>query len=58
MLRHSTIIRLRRAGVDRRVVQEITRHVSVTSQDPYSHVTDSDKREAVQMVARRRQSRS
>lgn len=59
MLRHSAITRLRRAGVDRRVVQEIAGHVSVTSQDPYSHVTDSDKREAVEMVAaKRRQSRS
>ncbi|WP_206061689.1 tyrosine-type recombinase/integrase [Nonomuraea basaltis] len=59
VLRHSAITRLRRAGVDRRVVQEIAGHVSVTSQDPYSHVTDSDKREAVEMVAaKRRQSRS
>ncbi|MGW2214031.1 tyrosine-type recombinase/integrase [Nonomuraea sp. NPDC001684] len=59
MLRHSAITRLRRAGVDRRVVQEIAGHVSVTSQDPYSHVTDSDKREAVEMVAaKRRQARS
>ncbi|MEV4301403.1 tyrosine-type recombinase/integrase [Nonomuraea sp. NPDC049624] len=59
MLRHSSITRLRRAGVDRRVVQEIAGHVSVTSQDPYSHVTDSDKREAVEMVAaKRRQARS
>ncbi|MFE0153625.1 hypothetical protein ACFWY5_41260 [Nonomuraea sp. NPDC059007] len=45
--------------VDRRVVQEIAGHASVTSQDPYSHVTDSDSVEAVEMVAaKRRQSRS
>lgn len=59
MLRHSAITRMRRAGVDRRVVQEIAGHVSASSQDVYSHVTDSDKREAVEMVAAaRRQARS
>ncbi|WP_214324829.1 tyrosine-type recombinase/integrase [Nonomuraea sediminis] len=56
VLRHSAITRM--AGVDRRVVQEIAGHISASSQDPYCHVTDADKREAVEMVAeRRRQSR-
>ena len=54
MLRHSAITSMRRAGVDRRVVQEIAGHVSESSQDVYSHVTDTDKREAVEMVAAER----
>lgn len=59
MMRHSAITKMRRAGVDRRVVQEIAGHVSASSQDVYSHVTDSDKRQAVEMVAAaRRQARS
>ncbi|WP_346101453.1 tyrosine-type recombinase/integrase [Nonomuraea maheshkhaliensis] len=59
MFRHSAITKMRRAGVDRRVVQEIAGHVSASSQDVYSHVTDSDKRQAVEMVAAaRRQARS
>lgn len=54
MLRHSAITTMRRAGVERRVVQEIAGHVSESSQDVYSHVTDTDKREAVEMVAAKR----
>lgn len=54
MMRHSAITRMRRARVDRRVVQEIAGHVSASSQDVYSHVTDSDKRQAVEMVAAER----
>ncbi|TMR93827.1 tyrosine-type recombinase/integrase [Nonomuraea basaltis] len=59
MLRHSAITKMRQAGVDRRVAQEIGGHVSASSQNVYSHVTDSDKREAVEMVAAaRRQAQS
>lgn len=58
MLRHSAITRWRRAGVPRDVRQDMAGHQSPASQDRYSHASDQEKRDAVELVAaQRRQGR-
>ena len=54
MLRHSAITRWVRSGVARDVAQDMAGHVSPQSMDPYTHATDQDKREAVELVAAKR----
>jgi integrase/recombinase XerD len=51
MLRHSAITRWVRNKVPRDVAQNMAGHVSPSSMDPYTHTTDQDKRDAVEMVA-------
>lgn len=51
MLRHSAITRMVRNKKDHRVIQEIAGHVSPSSMNPYIHVTDEDKRAAVEDTA-------
>lgn len=57
MLRHSAITRWRRAGISRDVRQNMAGHQSPASQDRYSHASDQDKRNAVELVAARRRQR-
>ncbi|MBB5939510.1 tyrosine-type recombinase/integrase [Streptomyces zagrosensis] len=58
MLRHSAITRWRQAKVPRDVRQNMAGHQSPASQDRYSHASDQEKRDAVELVAaRRRQGR-
>lgn len=54
MLRHSAATGWIRAGVPRDVAQNLLGHVSPSSMQPYLHVSDQDKREAVERVARGR----
>ncbi|MEU0738624.1 tyrosine-type recombinase/integrase [Streptomyces sp. NPDC006134] len=54
MLRHSAITRWVRSGVPRDVAQNMAGHASPQSMDPYTHATDQDKRDAVEMVAAKR----
>jgi site-specific recombinase XerD len=54
MLRHSAATGWIRAGVPRDVAQNLLGHVSPSSMQPYLHVSDRDKREAVERVARGR----
>jgi integrase len=54
MLRHSAITRWVRSGVPRDVAQDMAGHVSPSSMDPYTHTTDQDKRDAVELVAAKR----
>ena len=54
MLRHTAATRWIRAGVAPDVVQHLLGHVSAASMQPYLHVNDRDKRDAVERVARRR----
>ncbi|WP_434593672.1 tyrosine-type recombinase/integrase [Streptomyces sp. A5-4] len=54
MLRHSAITRWVRSGVARDVCQDMAGHVSPSSMDPYTHTTDQDKRDAVELVAAKR----
>ncbi|CAL9465180.1 Tyrosine recombinase XerC [Streptomyces sp. enrichment culture] len=58
MLRHSAITRWVRSGVPRDVAQNMAGHVSPQSMDPYTHATDQDKRDAVEMVAAKRKEAS
>ncbi|WP_405863638.1 tyrosine-type recombinase/integrase [Streptomyces sp. NBC_00005] len=51
MLRHSALTRWVRADVPRDVIQNMARHASPSSMDPYTHATDGDKRAAVERVA-------
>lgn len=51
MLRHTAATGWVRAGVDRDVVQHLLGHVSAVSMQPYLHVNDRDKRDAVERVA-------
>jgi integrase len=57
MLRHSAITRWVRSGMDRDVAQDLAGHASQSSMDPYTHATDQDKRDAVNMVAAKRKAR-
>nr|WP_269078169.1 tyrosine-type recombinase/integrase [Streptomyces sp. YIM 121038] len=58
MLRHSAITRWRRNGVPRDVRQNLAGHQSPASQDRYSHASDQEKHDAIELVAaRRRQGR-
>jgi integrase len=54
MFRHSAITRWVRSGVPRDVAQNMAGHVSPQSMDPYTHTTDQDKRDAVELVAAKR----
>ncbi|NEA68125.1 tyrosine-type recombinase/integrase [Streptomyces sp. SID12488] len=54
MLRHSAITRWVRSGVPRDVAQDMAGHASPSSMDPYTHTTDQDKRDAVELVAAKR----
>ena len=54
MLRHSAATGWIRGGVPRDVIQNLLGHVSPSSMQPYLHVSDRDKREAVERVARGR----
>lgn len=54
MLRHSAITRWVRSGVPRDVCQDMAGHASPASMDPYTHATDQDKRDAVELVAAKR----
>ncbi|MER7739380.1 tyrosine-type recombinase/integrase [Streptomyces sp. NPDC096538] len=58
MFRHSAITRWVRSGVPRDVAQNMAGHVSPQSMDPYTHATDQDKRDAVEMVAAKRKETS
>jgi integrase/recombinase XerD len=51
MLRHSAATRWIRSGVGRDVAGSLLGHVSPSSIQPYIHVDDQDKREAVERVA-------
>jgi integrase len=51
MLRHTAATGWIRAGVDRDVVQHLLGHVCASSLQPYLHVNDRDKRDAVERVA-------
>ncbi|WP_198535494.1 tyrosine-type recombinase/integrase [Streptomyces caatingaensis] len=53
MLRHSAITRWRRNKVPRAVRQDMAGHQSPASQERYSHVSDQEKRDAVELVAAR-----
>ncbi len=55
MLRHSAATGWIRGGVPRDVAQNLLGHVSASSMQPYIHVSDQDKREAVERVARARE---
>jgi integrase/recombinase XerD len=57
MLRHGAATQWLRDGTPRDVVQELLGHVSQASTQPYIHVSDQEKRDAVERVARRRESR-
>ncbi len=57
MLRHSAATAWIRAGVGRDVVQHLLGHVSPVSMEPYLHVSDADKRAAVERVAAQRAGR-
>ncbi|WP_199789960.1 tyrosine-type recombinase/integrase [Streptomyces albus] len=58
MFRHSAITRWVRSGVPRDVAQNMAGHASPQSMDPYTHATDQDKRDAVEMVAAKRKEAS
>ncbi|MGH3427801.1 MAG: tyrosine-type recombinase/integrase [Mycobacteriales bacterium] len=51
MLRHTAATGWVRAGVDLDIVQHLLGHVSSSSMQPYLHVNDQDKRDAVERVA-------
>lgn len=51
MLRHSAITRWRREGRPDYVVMDLAGHVSRQSMEPYTHASDREKREAVNLVA-------
>ncbi|MGH3812092.1 MAG: tyrosine-type recombinase/integrase [Pseudonocardiaceae bacterium] len=51
MLRHCAATGWVRAGVDLDIVQHLLGHVSSSSVQPYLHVNDQDKRDAVERVA-------
>ncbi|MEV0535483.1 tyrosine-type recombinase/integrase [Kitasatospora sp. NPDC050463] len=53
MLRHSAITRWARNDMPRDMRQKLAGHASPSSQDRYTHTTDQEKREAVEMVAER-----
>jgi len=57
MLRHSAITRWRREGVSPDVRQDLAGHKSPSSQARYSHASDQEKRDAVELVAERRRQR-
>jgi integrase/recombinase XerD len=57
MLRHSAATGWLRSGVPRDVAQSLLGHVSPSSMQPYVHVSDRDKREAVERVGRGREER-
>ncbi|TMR07755.1 integrase [Nonomuraea turkmeniaca] len=52
LLRHTAATTMLRQGTPRDVVQEVLGHASPASMQPYSHVDDQDKRDAVERVAR------
>lgn len=58
MFRHSAITRWVRSGVPRDVAQNMAGHASPQSMDPYTHATDQDKRDAIEMVAAKRKEAS
>ena len=58
MLRHSAITRWRREGRPDYVVMDLAGHASRQSMEPYTHASDRDKREAVNLVASLRRARS
>jgi integrase/recombinase XerD len=51
MLRHSAITRWRREGKPDYLVMDLAGHVSRQSMEPYTHASDKEKREAVNLVA-------
>jgi integrase len=51
MLRHSAITRWRREGRPDYLVMDLAGHVSRQSMEPYTHASDREKREAVNLVA-------
>jgi len=51
MLRHSAITRWRREGRPDYLVMDLAGHVSRQSMEPYTHASDAEKREAVNLVA-------
>lgn len=54
MLRHTAATQWIRSGVPQDVAQNLLGHASPSSMQPYVHVSDRDKREAVERVARGR----
>ncbi|MGW3699517.1 tyrosine-type recombinase/integrase [Streptomyces sp. NPDC005149] len=50
MLRHSAITRWVRQGKKRHVIQDLAGHVSPQSMEPYIHVSDQEKRDAVNLI--------
>jgi integrase/recombinase XerD len=58
MLRHSAITRWRREGRPDSLVMDLAGHVSRQSMEPYTHASDKEKREAVNLVAGLRGARS
>ena len=58
MLRHSAITRWRREGRPDYLVMDLAGHVSRQSMEPYTHASDKEKREAVNLVAGLRGARS
>ena len=51
VLRHSAITRWRREGKPDYLVMDLAGHVSRQSMEPYTHASDKEKREAVNLVA-------
>lgn len=51
MLRHSAITRWRREGKPDYLVMDLAGHVSRQSMEPYTHASDREKREAVNLLA-------
>lgn len=57
-MRHYAISHWLRTGTRRDVAQQLAGHQNPSSMDPYVHVTDEEKREAVERVAEKRLARS